>query len=244
MELFPDNKKLAYAFWAMCTCSYAASIATAEEYEAARIARSETIGKDVQAKLIGIVVDEQTRTNHSQAQAGELNGFFGKVHSEASRKKLAAATSKAVRHINTGTVYSSSYDAAASLGISRVLINNCCRGKQSSTMGGMMFEYVNPRDINRGVPGKSSLSKYERRRIIIELRTLIVGLNKAFPGILASADIHRISKLSTCENKRYLLSLLDNFIVCTQEKDFKEYLDDFGISKQLDDELRAILRDL
>ena len=244
VELFPDNKKLAYAFWAMCTCSNAATIATAEEYELARITRSKTIGKDVQAKLIGITADEQTRNNHSQAQTGELNGFFGKTHSEASRKKLAAATSKAVRHLNTGTIYSSSYDAAAALGISRVLINNCCRGKQLSTMGGMMFEYVNPQDIDRGVPGKNSLSKYERRRKIIELRTLIVGLNKTFPGILASADVQKISKLSTCENKRYLLGLLDNFIVCTQEKDFKEYLDGFRISKQLDDELRAIIRDL
>ena len=238
--LFPNNPKLAYAFWAMCTLSNGSSIATAEEYEAARILRSKTIGKDVQAKLIGLSVDEQVRNNHSQAQAGELNGFFGKTHTEASRKKLAAATSKAVRHINTGNIYSSSYEAAATLGISRVLINNCCRGKQSSTMGGMQFEYVNPQDINRGLP-KNSLTKYERRREIIEIRKAIVHLDKTFPGILASVDTERIRKLATCENKRYLLELFTVFKTRLTIKELEDHLDAAELSEQCNSTLRAII---
>ena len=244
VELFPDNKKLAYAFWAMCTCSNAAIIATAEEYELARIARSKTIGKDVQAKLIGTAADEQTRSNHSQAQAGELNGFFGKTHSDESRIKLAEATSKAVRHINTGVIYKSSYEAAAELGINRVLINNCCRGKQASTMGGMMFEYVNPQDINRGIPGKNFMTKYERRREIIELRTIVVGLNKTFSGILAYDDAQRIRKLATCENKRYLLNLVSTFAACVNENAFEEYLNDYELSEQLRAAISTAIRDL
>ena len=242
--LFPNNPKLVYAFWAMCTLSNGSSIATAEEYEAARILRSKTIGKDVQAKLIGARVTACTRARHSQKQAGELNGFFGKAHSDDSRKKLSAATSKAVRHINTGITYKSSYEAASSLGINRVLINNCCRGKQASTMGGMMFEYVNPQDINRGIPGKSTLTKYERRREIIELRTFVIGLNKTFPGILSSEDVQRIRKLATCENKRYLLELVGTFSLCANEKAFEEYLNDFNLSEQLKSTIRTIIRDL
>jgi hypothetical protein len=243
-ELFPNNSKLTYAFWAMCTVSKSAPIATAEEYQAAREARSRTIGSVVQTKLIGLAADDQVRSNHSQKQSGELNGFFGKTHSDLSRAKLAEATSKAVRHLNTGVIYKSSYEAATALGINRVLINNCCRGKQASTMGGMMFEYVNPQDINRGVPGKNSLTKYERRREIIELRTLIVGLNKTFPGILATEDTQRIRKLATCENKRYLLDLLTTFMACTYEKAFEEYLNDFGLSEQLRTTINGTIRDL
>lgn len=239
-ELFPDNSKLVYAFWAMCTCSETASIATAEEYELVRVARSKTIGKDVQVKLIGSAANEQVRKNHSLAQTGELNGFFGKAHSIDSRKKLAKSASKPVIHVNTGKIYSSSYEAADELGISRVLINNCCRGKQASTKGGMCFKYVNPLDLNRGVLNKSSLTRYDRRRKIIELRKVVLNLNEAFPGILAPEDTERIRKLATCENKRYLLELLNMFVTALSTRDIKEYLNDTGI----DDELRAIIRDL
>jgi hypothetical protein len=243
-ELFPDKPKLTYAFWAMCTISKSATIATAEEYQAAREARSQTIGSAVQTKLIGLTADNQVRGNHSQKQSGELNGFFGKTHSDESRTKLAEAASKAIRHINTGTVYKSSYEAAAELGINRVLINNCCRGKQASTMGGMMFEYVNQQDINRGVPGKNFMTKYERRREIIELRTIVVGLNKTFPGILASDDVQRIRKLATCENKRYLLNLISTFAACANEKAFEEYLNDYELSEQLRTTISIAIRDL
>lgn len=244
VELFPDNHKLAYAFWAMCTCSSSAIIATAEDYESARAARSKTIGKDVQDKLLGLSADISARVNHSKAQAGELNGFYGKAHTESSRKKLADATSKAVRHINTGIVYPSSYDAAAKLGINRVLINNCCRGKQASTTGGMRFEYVNPQDITRGVPGKNSMTKYDRRREIIELRKLVIKLNEAFPNILSSEDLERIRKLATCENKRYLLNLLSIFEAGASSEQFKEYLDAAELSEQLRGTLRDIITSL
>ena len=210
-ELFPDEPKLQYAFWAMCTLSNAAIIATPEEYEAAKIARSKTIGLQARAALIGGKSSEETRLSHSSAQAGELNGFYGKTHSKATREKLSMATSKPVRHINTGIEYSSSYEAAEKLGISRVLINNCCRGKQESTCGGMKFEYVNPEDFNRGIPGKNTKSKYERRREIIELRKQVLLLDEKYPNILSDSDKIRISKLATCENRRYLEYLLRFF---------------------------------
>jgi hypothetical protein len=72
----------------------------------------------------------------------------------------------------------------------------------------MRFEYVNPSDLNRSIPGKNSMTKYDRRREIIELRKLIVQLNKQFPDILNPEDVIKISKLSTCENRRYLINLL------------------------------------
>ena len=206
-----------------------------------REARSRTIGAAVQSKLIGTTADDLTRNIHSQKQTGELNGFFGRTHSDTSRIKLSSAQSKAVRHINTGVIYKSSYEAADQLGISRVLINNCCRGKQASTMGGMRFEYVNPQDINRGIPGKNTLSKYERRRIIIELRALVVGLNKTFPGVLAPNDLEKIRKLATCENRQYLLSLLTNFS-SINENAFKEYINEFECHKQLSNTTRAIIQ--
>lgn len=239
-ELFPNNSKLTYAFWAMCTISKSAKIATAEEYQIARELRSKTIGAVVQDKLIGTSADSLTRGNHSKSQSGELNGFFGKAHSESTKQKLAAAKTKAVRHINTGKIYSSSYEAAEALEINRVLINNCCRGKQASTMGGMMFEYVNPQDFNRGIPGTNHMTKYERRREIIELRKLIVGLNKRFPGVITYEDTIRISKLATCENKRYLLSLLQLFLNSVCNNDFEDYINGFEISEQI----RAVLHDL
>ena len=240
-ELFPDIPKLVYAFWAMCTVSKTSTIATAEEYQLARESRSKIIGTAVQTKLIGLVADEQVRSNHSKAQAGELNGFFGKTHTEAARAKLTVSQSKAVRHINTGIVYSSSYEAAKALNINRVSINNCCRGKQTYTNGGMQFEYVNPSDLNRGIPGKNSMTRYDRRREIIELRKLIVQLNKRFPDILNSEDVIKISKLSTCENRGYLINLL----VVLSNTLGKDIIGDFiNESTDIGTEIRAIIRDL
>lgn len=210
VELFPENEKLAYAFWAMCTVSNTATNATAEDYQTARMIRSKTIGNKARVKLIGLEASLQTRENHSKAQSGELNGFYGKSHSEEAKLKLSKSTSKAVRHINTGIEYTSSYEAAEKLGISRVLINNCCRGKQESTCGGMRFEYVNSEDLNRGLLTNSK-TKRERRREIIELRKQIINLNTKFPTILSSEDKKRISKLATCENYRYLTGLLKLF---------------------------------
>lgn len=239
-ELFPDNPKLVYAFWAMCTISKSAKIVTAEEYQIARELRSKTIGMAVQNKLLGVSADELTRNNHSKKQAGDLNGFFGKTHSKSTKQKLATAKNKAVRHINTGQVYNSSYEAAAALGINRVLINNCCRGKQASTMGGMMFEYVNPQDYNRGIPGKNHMTKYDRRREIIELRKLIINLNKRFNNILATEDIIRTSKLATCENKHYLISLFQLFLDNVSKQEFEDYINGSEVNEQV----RAILADL
>ena len=211
VELFPENEKLAYAFWAMCTVSSTATNATVEDYQTARILRSKTIGNKARVKLIGLEAPVSMRENHSKAQSGELNGFFGKAHSDETKTKLSKAKSKAVRHINTGVEYSSSYEAADKLGISRVLINNCCRGKQESTSGGMKFEYVNPEDFNVGIPGKNHKTKYDRRREIIELRKQVVELSSQFPEVLSDADKKRISKLATCESYHYLTNLLKLF---------------------------------
>lgn len=211
VELFPDNSKLAYAFWAMCTISNSAVIATPEEYQAAREARSKTIGKAVQTKLLGGTASEATRTLHSLKQSGDANGFYGRTHTLEAKQRVATARSKAVRHINTGIEYESSYQAAEALGISRVLINNCCRGKQAATRGGMQFEYVNSDDFYKGIPNQNTLTKYDRRREVIELRKQIVALDIQFPTVLAEEDKLRIRKLATCENKSYLLQLLSKF---------------------------------
>lgn len=211
VELFPENEKLAYAFWAMCTVSNASSNATAEDYQTARMIRSKTIGNKARVKLIGLEASTDLRENHSKAQRGELNGFFGKTHSDKTKLKLSKSKSKAVRHINTGIEYLSSYEAAEKLGINRVLINNCCRGKQESTCGGMKFEYVNPEDSSKGIPGKNHKTKYDRRREIIEIRKRVVELNNKFPDILNVEDKKRIGKLATCESYYYLTGLLKLF---------------------------------
>ena len=126
------------------------------------------------------------------------------------------------------------------LGISRVLINNCCRGKQESTMSGMRFEYVNPQDVARGVPGKNSMTKYERRRLVIELRKLIITLDKLFPGVLSIEDSKKISKLATCENRQYLLSLFSLFTYNISKASLEVCLNGIELSEQI----RAIIRDL
>lgn len=210
VELFPENEKLAYAFWAMCTVSNTATNATAEDYQTARMIRSKTIGNKARIKLIGLEASVETRQNHSNSQSGELNGFYGKSHSDETKAKLSKAKSKAVRHINTGTEYASSYEAAEKLGISRVLINNCCRGKQESTCGGMRFEYVNPDDLYIGLPTNHK-TKRDRRREIIELRKQVVELSDRFPEVLLAEDKKRISKLATCESYHYLTGLLKLF---------------------------------
>lgn len=210
VECYPDVEKLSYAFWAMCTVSTTHTIATPEEYEQAKLLRSETLGKKLRTKLIGKSEKDSTRLAHAKAQTGELNGFYGKTHSSATKQKLTESLGKRVRCINTGIEYVSSYEVERQLGINRVLVNNCCRGKQVSTSGGLQFEYVNKDDINFGLP-KNSLSKYDRRRQIITLRKILVNLNEAFPEVLSAFDKIKISKLATCESKRYLLRLLKLF---------------------------------
>lgn len=213
IEALPENEKLAYAFWAMCTLNNGKIISTPEEYQQAKELRNQTIGQQVRSALIGNVAKSETRNNHSKKQTKELNGFYGKKHSEETLAKLAVSGGKPVRCLNTGIEYTSSYEAAEATGIGRVLINRCCKGLQESTKGGWKFEYVNSEDADRSIPGKNTLSKYERRRRIIELRKQVVELDQKFPNILSEEDKLRIKKLATCENYRYLNNLLKLFIL-------------------------------
>ena len=251
VELFPDNDKLSYAFWAMCTVSNSSGFATPEDYSNAKEARSKTIGQKTRLKLIGETASTEVRLNHSKAQAGEANGFYGKVHSSKTRQQLSESASKPVRHLNTGIEYPSSYAAAKALGINRVLINNCCRGKQQSTSGGMKFEYVNQEDFNKGIPGKTVLTRYERRRNILQLRKLIIHLDIKFFNVLPAEDKIRIAKIATCESYRYLMNLLKIFLQVEDSTQIKQDLSDYVIddiqnemSKSLRDELINLLREL
>lgn len=208
VEAFPNNSKLNYAFWAMCVFG---KEATPEEYQLAKEKRNKIIGETTRLTQIGSNATIETRLRHSKAQKKELNGFFNKKHSEETRAKLSSSAGKPVRCINTGVEYASSYEAAADLGINRVLINRCCKGLQQYTHGNWQFEYINIEDAGRGIPGKSNLSKYEKRRQIIELRKQLVQLDKQFPAVLSEEDKVRIKYLAKCENYRYLNSLLKLF---------------------------------
>lgn len=241
VQLFPTNTALLNAFWAMCTVSNSTQhvIISPEEYQQLKEARGKTIGNQVRQQLIGTKAVSSTRAKHHEKQAGSLNGFFNKKHSKETLSQLSKSKGKPVRHINTGVEYDSSYEAAKALNISRVLINNCCRGKQTSTHNGMMFEYIDPEDKNIGLPN-SSLTKYERRRRIILLRKLVVKLDIEQPDVLLVVDKTRIKKLATCENYRYLISLLKQFKI-ENKKELADYLVDGAENTKFTDELKDII---
>lgn len=87
----------------------------------------------------------------SKAMRGKNNPFYGKKHSEESKRKISLnhadfsgrkhPRAKAVRCVESGTVYDSAASAALETGILQPSISKCCLGYRK-TAGGVHWEYA------------------------------------------------------------------------------------------------------
>lgn len=147
----PENDKLVYAWWAMCTLpgsSKKRDSVTPEEYEEARKASSEITSRSLRGE------------NHPNYKThkfdGERNPFFGKRHSEESKKKMSeskmgkCAGEKHPRALsvvqcdlnkNVIRVWTYIKRVADELQIVKSHISGCCKGKRK-TAGGYRWYYL------------------------------------------------------------------------------------------------------
>lgn len=71
-----------------------------------------------------------------EAKAKRYAGRIGKRHAPEHRAKIAASTpKKAVQCLNTGSTYSSAYDAAKATGLAPHRIHECASGKRKTAKG-------------------------------------------------------------------------------------------------------------
>lgn len=77
------------------------------------------------------------------ALAGKHASFYGKRHTEQTRKKMSqnSVYSKRIRCIETGDIYKSIQEASNITGVNRNSISAVCRGKYK-TAGGYRWEYI------------------------------------------------------------------------------------------------------
>lgn len=75
---------------------------------------------------------------------GEKNPFYGKTHSEESKKKMSESkrgqNGVKIKCLNTGDVFISAGEVGRILGVDPSSVIKCCKGKQKATKG-YKFEY-------------------------------------------------------------------------------------------------------
>lgn len=81
----------------------------------------------------------------AKRRIGEKNSFFGKKHSEKTKKRLAELRYRKVKQIdadgNIIKIYNSIKEAAKNAGVSGTAVSNCCRGI-TQTCHGYRWEYA------------------------------------------------------------------------------------------------------
>ena len=114
---------------------------------------SDEIGQKISETLksLHLTHTEEWKKERSEAMKGENNPFYGKKHSEETRKKMSenhanvwggnSSSAKKVRCIETGEIFPSSREASEFVHRTKSAINNCIYGL-SNTCGGYHWERV------------------------------------------------------------------------------------------------------
>lgn len=102
---------------------------------------------EMKERARGRKVSEGTRCKLSESakkRIGKKNPFFGKHHSDKTKKLIANAQSRPVSQFSKDMVLINTFpsikNAADITGIHKVGISNCCRGK-TKTAGGYIWQY-------------------------------------------------------------------------------------------------------
>ena len=85
--------------------------------------------------------NELTRKHNSELKKGEKHPMYGKHRSEETRQKISESKGKKIICVETGEVFSSTYEVERQLGINQTNISRCCRGKQKIAKG-LTFRYL------------------------------------------------------------------------------------------------------
>lgn len=136
---------------------------------------------------------------------GEKNGFYGKKHTEKTRRKMSEIAkinsagaknpkAKSVICLETGTVYSYITEASEAMGIHRTDINNCCIGYHI-TAGGYHWAYY-----EEGKDYSNAIEEIEKNRGSKEMSVKCIETNEIFRSIKEAAEsINRVpSALTIC----------------------------------------------
>ncbi|MGG3233248.1 NUMOD3 domain-containing DNA-binding protein [Priestia flexa] len=93
----------------------------------------------------GKVLTNETRKKISEARMGKYKGeenpFYGKTHTDETKKTIAKKLGKRIRCVDTGEVFQSVSECAKVMNLDRRNIQKVCVGK-SKTSKGFRFEFV------------------------------------------------------------------------------------------------------
>ena len=92
---------------------------------------SEEVRRKLSEKAKGRKHSEETKQKMSEKRVGEKNIMYGKTHTDKAKDKIAKATSKPVRCIETGIIYPSALEAKRQTGADNSVINRNINGKAS-----------------------------------------------------------------------------------------------------------------
>lgn len=90
---------------------------------------SEEAKRRISEKATGRRHSKEAKEKMSKQRTGEKNVMYGKTHTEEAKEKISKATSKPVRCVETGIVYSSALEAKRQIGADNSMINRCIHGK-------------------------------------------------------------------------------------------------------------------
>lgn len=91
----------------------------------------------------GKSIPEETRKKMSESSKGEKNGFYGKHHTEETKKKIKEnnGRKRKVICLETNIIYNSLKDAEIDTGVHSINIGQVCK-KERKTAGGYHWEYI------------------------------------------------------------------------------------------------------
>lgn len=102
---------------------------------------------------------DETRRIISESHSGDKNPNYGRVLSQEEIERVIAPKRKPVQCITTGEIYASAAEAARCIGVSPSAVSTCCNGKYYSIKG-LQFKYLD------GQTHEKEFKKRRNRRII------------------------------------------------------------------------------
>lgn len=102
---------------------------------------------------------DETKRKISESRSGDKNPYYGRVLTHEEIERVIAPKRKPVQCVTTGKVYASAAEAARCIGVSPSTISSCCNGKHYSIKG-LRFKYLDDQTH------KKEFKKRRNRRII------------------------------------------------------------------------------
>ena len=105
----------------------------------------------------GRTFSTETKKKMSDAKSGEKSVWYGKHHTEASKRKISEKNSKFIYCVQAKTIYNSMSEAESNTNINHSKISLVCQGKRK-TAGGYQWKYLYDQTAKDGTVIQGAIS--------------------------------------------------------------------------------------